>query len=297
MNTDDKVYFNGTKEYYDNFKKEKELYNEELRKVIHQKYCIEKMSLIKVSKEIGIPNTSLQRLMRKLGIKLRTRSEALTLHLEKHPEAHQHHIGKINFKDPEIRKLGEEANRKLRKGKTIEEIYGVEEATRLRKLYSDMRKGEKNVNFGKKRPKHVCEALSKAHKGIPQTMENKTKRLKKAFEALRMSPNKLEQRMINLVTAHNLPFRFVGDGKLIINGMCPDFVSTDNTKMLIEVFGTYWHSDKLTANCHHRTEEGRNKVFSDLGYHVLIIWENDMKAMTDDVLLKLITDFHNNGQG
>ena len=294
MNIDNEYYIKGTKEYYDHLKKEKTKSNEELRVIINQKYCIEKLSLVKVSKEIGIPDTSLQRLMKKLGIKTRTRSEALTLHLEEHPEAHQHHLGKITFKRPEIRRLGEEANAALRLGKTYEEIYGVEEARRIRDLLSFQRTGEKNVNFGKKRPQHVCDALSKAHKGIPQTMEYKTKRLKKAFEALRMSPNKLEQRLIDLVTAHNLPFRFVGDGTLIINGMCPDFVSTDDTKMIIECFGTYWHSNEVTANCYHRTEEGRKKVLSDLGYKVLIIWEKDMNAMTDDELLSLITGFHNN---
>lgn len=162
MSTDDKIYFKGTKEYYDNIKKEKNKSDEELREIIHQKYYVEKLSLIKVSKIIGIPNTSLQRLMKRLEIKIRTRSEALTLHLERHPEAHQHHLGKINLRNPEIRKRGEEANAALRLGKTYEEIYGVEEATRIRKLLSDQRSGEKNVNFGKKRPQHVCDALSKS---------------------------------------------------------------------------------------------------------------------------------------
>jgi len=292
MYTEDNHYFKGTKEYYDQLSKGKHEDNETILKLVRHKYYVEKLSLKKVSDEIGIPHTSLQRLMKQYGIKLRTRSEALTLHLEKHPEAHQHHLGKITFKRPEIRRLGEEANAALRSGKTYEEIYGVEEATRIRKLLSFQRTGEKNVNFGKKRPQHVCDALSKAHKGIPQTMENKTKRLKKAFEALRMSPNKLEQRLIDLVTAHTLPFRFVGDGALIINGMCPDFVSTDDTKMIIECFGTYWHSNEVTANCYHRTEEGRQKVLSDLGYKVLIIWEKDMNAMTDNELLSIITTFH-----
>lgn len=253
-------------------------------------YFDDLMCPTEMSTLLGVPLTTLMHWFKKLDIKLRTRSEALKLHLEKHQDAHQH--TNSPFKDPEIQRIGAIAGGKLRKGKTIDEYFGVEKADRLRKIYSEQRTGEKNVNFGKKRPQHVCDALSKAHKGIPQTMENKTKRLKKAFEALRMSPNKLEQRVIDLVTAHNLPFKFVGDGALVINGMCPDFVSTENPMKLIEIFGEYWHGNMDLVVPYHRTEEGRNKVFSDLGYHVLIIWEKDMKAMTDDELLNIITTFH-----
>lgn len=270
------------------YKEDKAGFKENLIKM----YSGEKLSPTEISILLGVPLTTLMHWFKKLNIKLRTRSEALKLHLEKHQDAHQHTSSP--FKNPEIQRIGAIAGGKLRKGKTIDEYFGVEKADRLRKIYSEQRSGEKNVNFGKKRPQHVCDALSKAHKGIPQTMENKTKRLKKAFEALRMSPNKLEQRLIDLVTAHNLPFRFVGDGALIINGMCPDFVSTENPMKLVEIFGEYWHGNMDLVVSYNRTEEGRQKVFSDLGYKVLIIWEKDMNAMTDDKLLNIITTFHKN---
>lgn len=256
-----------------------------------RKYFDEKLSPTEISTLLDVPLTTLMHWFKKLDIKLRTRSEALKLHLEKNQDAHQHMSSP--FKNPEIQRIGAIAGGKLRKGKTIDEYFGVEKADRLRKLYSAQRTGEKNVNFGKKRPQHVCDALSKAHKGKPQSMEYKIKRLKKAFEALRMSPNKLESRVIDLVNKNNLPFKFVGDGGLVINGMCPDFVSTDDTKMIIEVFGEYWHGNMDLIVTYNRTEEGRQKVLSDLGYQVLIIWEKDMNAMTDDELLNLITQFHN----
>jgi len=285
-------YLRGTKAYYDNIKTENKKTNEKILIKVKQKYYTEQLSIKKVSELIGIPTTSLQRLMIASGLKLRSRSEALSLHLKNNPEAHQHTSSP--FKDPDIQRKGAIASGNMRKGKTIEELHGIDEAKRLRKLYSEQRSGDKNVNFGKKRPQHVCDALSKAHKGIPQPMEYKIRRLKKAFEKLRISPNKLETRLIDLINKHQLPFKFVGDGALIINGMCPDFVGIEDHSLLIEIFGEYWHGNMDLEVSYNRTEKGRTEVFSDLGYRTLIIWENDMNEMTNDELLKIVTDFYTN---
>ena len=36
-------------------------------------------------------------------------------------------------------------------------------------------------------------------------------------------------------------YKYVGDGKRIIGGMCPDFIHQDGTFKVIELFGDYWH--------------------------------------------------------
>ena len=64
---------------------------------------------------------------------------------------------------------------------------------------------------------------------------------------------------------------FVGDGKVIINGKCPDFININGKKHIIEIFGTSWHKGE--------DPEDRKKVFSPFGYKTLVIWEKDLKNM------------------
>lgn len=277
------------------FLKRLELKEEEIgvpvKDFIEEKYWDESMS----PKEIGIlldmPVSTIVTWMRQLGIKMRSRSESLKLYISKHPDAHQHTTN--TFKDEAIREKASEANRKLRQGKTVEEIYGVDEGKRLRKLYSEQRKGELNPIYGTKRPQHVCDALSKAHKGKKQSPEHRLLRLRKSFAKMRMAPNKLELRILNIIEESSLPFKFVGDGSMIIHGFAPDFISTDGSMKIIEVFGDYWHGEKNPDLTYVRTEDGRKKVFADLGYDMLVLWESKINSSTDEQLHNEITSFMN----
>ena len=258
--------------------KEEEL-GEDIVKFFNRTYWDEGMSLTEISEILNMPTKTVTNWMKRFGIKMRTRSKSLKLYLQKNPNAHQH--TNSPFKDPEIQKLGNIQASNNRRGKTYEEIYGPDKAKQLRELYSNQRKGELNPIYGTKRPQHVCDALSKAHKGIKQDPEHRIHRLKKAFEKMRVSPNKLETRIINIIKEHNLPFRFVGDGSIIIHGFSPDFISIDGSMKIIEVFGDYWHDDKNPDLTYTRTEEGRKKVFADLGYDMLVLWESKINKSTD----------------
>ena len=84
-------------------------------------------------------------------------------------------------------------------------------------------------------------------------------------------PNKLEQRLTELIERNGLPFRYVGDWELIAGGKCPDFVGTDGKKLLIELFGNYWHTVKARE-----TVEERVARFREHGYETLVLWEKEM---------------------
>jgi hypothetical protein len=89
-------------------------------------------------------------------------------------------------------------------------------------------------------------------------------------------PNKKETQLINLFKDNNLPYKYVGDGKLIIGGYNPDFCNTDGQKKLMEMFGQYWHSPaKIRA--WYETEQGRIAQFKSLGFDCLVIWENELR--------------------
>lgn len=92
--------------------------------------------------------------------------------------------------------------------------------------------------------------------------------VKKVMKSWGAKPNKLEQQLIDLFQEKEFPFRFVGDGKVLIDGKIPDFISLDE-KLIIELFGVHWHPQE--------EEEERRKFFKRHGYDCLIIWDNELK--------------------
>jgi G:T-mismatch repair DNA endonuclease (very short patch repair protein) len=86
------------------------------------------------------------------------------------------------------------------------------------------------------------------------------------------TPNTPETRMIDVLKKHNLPYRFVGNGELIIDGFNPDFVNCNGKKVLIEVFGDYWHTRKDWEE----RDERRFESFLSLGYATIVFWEHEL---------------------
>jgi G:T-mismatch repair DNA endonuclease (very short patch repair protein) len=92
---------------------------------------------------------------------------------------------------------------------------------------------------------------------------------RKRIAALHKRPTKPESQLSKLLTTNNLPYRYVGNGEVILGGKNPDFINVNGQKKLIEVFGTYWHDPFDIAE---RTEH-----FRQYGFNTLIIWEDELK--------------------
>lgn len=108
---------------------------------------------------------------------------------------------------------------------------------------------------------------------------------KKMLKSLLKRPTKPEKIIIDLIKKHNLPFKYVGNGSVILNGINPDFIECNGKKIIIEVFGNYWH--KEGAKIFRQTEYGRRKIYSEVGYKVLILWENDIYKDVEETLNKI----------
>jgi len=105
--------------------------------------------------------------------------------------------------------------------------------------------------------------------------------------ACHFQPNKMEKKL-NVLLGKILPgeYRYTGDGKFLIDGLCPDFVNCNGQKKIIELFGRYWH-----VNARYRySEEGRKKIFAEFGYRLLVIWDDELKS--EKKVIKKITDFN-----
>ena len=76
---------------------------------------------------------------------------------------------------------------------------------------------------------------------------------------------------------YNLPFKFVGDGSLWLGNVNPDFIHKTR-KLVVEIFGDYWHSPLLNSNLRYtQTLEGRKKQLKVKGYKLIVFWESDLK--------------------
>jgi len=85
-------------------------------------------------------------------------------------------------------------------------------------------------------------------------------------------PSKAELELKAFIEKHGLPFSYVGDGKVIIAGKCPDFINNNGGKQVIEFFG-FWKHTKEEA-------EERKKLFRQYGFDTLILWYEDLKNET-----------------
>lgn len=94
-----------------------------------------------------------------------------------------------------------------------------------------------------------------------------------------------EHKFMSLCEEHNLPIRYVGDGQVIIGGRCPDFIHRTEDKV-IEIFGSYWHSDanSRVKPCYHY--QPTMEHYKRCGFDCLILWDyelNDEKLVLTKV--------------
>ena len=103
---------------------------------------------------------------------------------------------------------------------------------------------------------------------------------KKQMNACNVIQNKAEKRLEKILN-RLFPgeWKFVGDGKLIIDGKCPDFANINGQKKLIELYGDYWHRND--------NPQDRIDIFKPFGYKTLVIWESELKD-TRDLREKLV---------
>lgn len=96
--------------------------------------------------------------------------------------------------------------------------------------------------------------------------------------------NKPESLLNNLLNiCLDREYKFIGDGKVIIDGFNPDFINTNGQKKIIELYGDYWHNRKEVKE----RDKRRIKSYKKYGYKTLIFWEYELKE-PEHVIAKVI---------
>lgn len=124
----------------------------------------------------------------------------------------------------------------------------------------------------------VKEKISKAIRKL--WMDDAYKRSIIGFDG----PTSLELKGMKIIEQLGLPYKFVGDGQVMINGKFPDFINCNGQKKIIEFFGSLWHNQPNLP--YSRTEVGTKEAYAEYGYDTLVIWDYEMKD-TNAVIEKI----------
>lgn len=249
------------------------------REWLYQKYVIEELSATKIGEILNCSHHSVTRSLRRLGMYVRTRKEGMML-VSQTDEYKEHcsnaHKGEKN------------------------PFYGKTHTDEAKAIMSEAKKGDNNPNricYTDDHKRRISEANSGENhwffgKHLSDEHRRKTSETMKKlwqdpdFVAERMKerntyPNKLEMLVATLLDELQ-PNEWKYNGNLgegvMLGGMIPDFINVNGEKKVIEVFGDYWHSDKVLKGRWKRSEFGRKAVYSQLGFDCVVLWEDRINA-------------------
>jgi len=153
-----------------------------------------------------------------------------------------------------------------------------------KRVWADEDYKKRRIEKRKTLPYKITPKRLEDKKRLRNQWKNKESR-EMLLKGLSLRPNKPEKIVIKLVRENDLPFNYVGNGKVWFYGenhvFNPDFLSK-NPKHIIEVFGDYWHN--LPRN--KKKDVERLKTYEGYGYKTLVIWEHELKDL-DRVLHKI----------
>lgn len=76
---------------------------------------------------------------------------------------------------------------------------------------------------------------------------------------------------MEFIEKYRLPLEYVGLGKFIIYGFCPDFID-QASKVIVEIFGNYWHYKPEV----YRRDKKRLATYKRCGYKTIVIWASEL---------------------
>ncbi len=173
---------------------------------------------------------------------------------------------------------------------------GRKHSKATKRKISKTHRGHLNPNYGKHLSESTKRKMSAKTKGVPKS-ESMKRKVSKAQIKLWQNPihkrkqikamcngiskaklTKPERRLRNRLN-HLFPgeYKFTGDGSVIIGNKKPDFININSQKKIIELFGDYWHSKKVTGRTKRQEENKRIKHFTKYGYKTLIVWQKELK--------------------
>ena len=210
------------------------------------------------------------------------------------------HIIKCLIKTNTGRKLSEEHKKKMGKITKKRNLKLWANPEWREKRLKDIRtnpnyKTSRHFKKGHVMSQEIKAKISKTMKGKPKSKEHNIKtsealkqyysiveNKERLFKQLNVRPTKPEKAVMKILKSI-LPheYKYVGDGKVVIGGLCPDFINCNGQKKVIEVFGRIFHDQSRTPFKgkikYYHTEFGRAECFRKYGFETLILWDDELE--------------------
>lgn len=154
-----------------------------------------------------------------------------------------------------------------------------EEIRKNSESHKGLQVGKNNPFYGKRHTEETKQKIRETKKKQYEDEEYKEKCVRATIKSWRKRPTIPEQQLIDIISKHNLPYRYTGDGDVIIGGKNPDFFNTNGNKVVIEVFGKAFHSPLFTFKKHiphNSTYEGTLEHYKKYGLKCIIFWDSDV---------------------
>ena len=98
------------------------------------------------------------------------------------------------------------------------------------------------------------------------------------MSSIKRIPSRPEEKFIKICNKYSLPYKFVGDGKLWIENLNPDFINTNGEKILIEIFSSYYHDPKKNLRFKKiNSKKFREQVFKKYGWKTIFFWDYEVR--------------------
>jgi len=169
------------------------------------------------------------------------------------------------------KKHREESKKKMsvkKKGKSWEELYGIEKARKLKALFSERMKGPNNPMY--KKSHSLCVRKFLSLNTIKQYQEGRVaKSINTSIEKIMMEA--LQKMNVQFVHQYNFNNKFVCD------------FAIPSKKIIIECDGDYWHNlDRVK-----KRDKAKNVYIKKCGWQILRFWEHDIKNNINKCIEKI----------
>jgi len=243
---------------------------------LNRLYIVERLSIHQIARLCGISYSTILRQLQKYGIVRRGRGEA--------------HKGKVVSKETRTKiSVGNKGNTKW-----LGKHHDVATRNRLSAyhmgtLASDETKAKmRDTHIRRWQDDDLRRRVSEAHKRNWQNPEYRDKVVRNTALAQNVHPNTKETIMLSIFQGLGLnDWDFMENKGVSYGGRRPDFMDVCKRDRVIEMFGDYWHTEKV--RCYEETEEGRIAHFAKYGLPCLVIWEHELKE--PDVVKARIVEF------
>lgn len=169
-----------------------------------------------------------------------------------------------------------------KKGKSLQELGHKEDCTcPVCRMMRGNVPSEEHPAYGHRCSKETKRKIGEANSRSMKKLWSTNRYVQMQMKARGVAPNKAELLLLSILNQY-FPnqWRYVGDGQLIISAKCPDFVHIDR-KLLIELFGDYWHDESEIGP--------RTKIFEVHGYRTLILWEHELQVPS--IIVNKVVEF------